>query len=148
MSRYPFAAAFLTFALFAGCDSGSSTASNDGTPSTGHGVDPAVIGTWRGIPGTAGSLDTVRITADSLVSTWAFSLGPAPKVGITFYAVAGTNGKAGRMGTTNGQTVRDNVTYEYILSADTLLMEFQISDVYDTIVNRASSQTHSFVRAN
>lgn len=152
MKRFPLAVVCLALAFLAGCDS---TGSNGGSPASGPGVDPALIGTWRGIPGTSSALDTARITADSVVSTWTipgggstvhlYSIYPG-KYGTTFYAVAGTNGKAGRMGTTTGQGARDNVTFEYIFSHDTLLLEAQNSATYDTIVDRSSTNTHAVVR--
>lgn len=140
----------------AGCGSNSSTSPNDPSTSAAR-VDTAVIGTWVGIPGTSSASDSVRITKDSLISTWtygdgstshAWSLYPVALSGAWFYAKPGQGGKAGRMGTSNGQTVRDNVTYEYILSQDTLYLELQSSDQYDTLVDRTSSLTHALLRQN
>jgi len=157
VTRFPIVVAVLALAFLAGCNSGSSTTPNIEQPIF-MGVDSALIGTWRGIPGTSSDLDTARITTDSLVSTWTFpgggstthmfSLGPVALSGAKLYAVAGVNGKAGQMGLSNGQTVRNNVTFEYIFSHDTLLLESQNSDVYDTIVDRTSSSTHALVRVN
>ena len=124
-----FAFAALSLCLCA-CDSSTSSGSDSGT--SGASVDAAVIGTWKGVSGT-GIGDTLTINKDSL--TWPGCMGVGPnKFGGRFYA------KDGKMGLTTGQGT-PGVAYEYLVSGDTLWMEFQNLSVapVDGVVDRSKS---------
>lgn len=146
MHRIPLLLATCAAALLAGCDSASSEELAPGGGSVVAQVDIGVIGTWYGVPGTNSASDTVRIDADSLVYIGGFSLGPT-KFGSWFYATAGTGAAAGRMGITNGQTTTVNVTYEYLVSGDTLWMEFQNLAVADPDGRLDRSKSEAFLKA-
>lgn len=125
---FGFAFAALSLCLSA-CD--SSTSSDSG--SSGATVDATVIGTWKGASGLDVG-DTLTITKDSLTLTSEYggmSLGPT-KFGAHFYA------KDGKMGLTTGSGT-DNVSYEYLVSGDTLWMEFQLTASPDGQIDRSKS---------
>ena len=114
------------------CDSSTSSSNSD---ASGASVDAAVIGTWKGVSGTDIG-DTLTITKDSMALTSEYggmSLGPT-KLGARFYA------KDGKMGLTTGQGT-PGVAYEYLVSGDTLWMEFQNLSVapVDGVVDRSKS---------
>lgn len=125
-----FAFAALSLSLCA-CD--SSTSSDSG--SSGASVDAAVIGTWKGVSGTEVG-DTLTINKDSLSLTSEYGgMGIGPnKLGGRFYA------QDGKMGITTGQGT-PGVAYEYLISGDTLWMEFQNLAVapVDGVVDRTKS---------
>jgi len=111
------------------CDSSTSSSNSD---ASGASVDAAVIGTWKGVSGTDVG-DTLTINKDSL--TWPGYMGIGPTtLGARFYA------KDGKMGLTTGQGT-PGVAYEYLISGDTLWMEFQNLSVApaDGVVNRLKS---------
>lgn len=121
-----FAFAFAALSLcFCACDSSTSSGSDSGAS-----VDVAVIGTWKGVSGS-GVGDTLTITKDSL--TWPGYMGIGPnKFGGRFYA------KDGKMGLTTGQGT-PGVAYEYLISGDTLWMEFQFTATSDGQIDRSKS---------
>jgi hypothetical protein len=128
----PLGFAFATLALcLCACD--SSTSSNSGSSSAS--VDAAVIGTWKGVAGVSAG-DTLTINKDSLSLTSEYGgMGIGPnKFGGRFYA------QDGKMGTTTGQGT-PGVAYEYLISGDTLWMEFQNLAVapVDGVVDRTKS---------
>jgi len=123
-----FAFAALSLCLCA-CDSSTSSSNSD---ASGASVDAAVIGTWKGVSGTDVG-DTLTINKDSLTWPGYMSIGPTT-LGARFYA------KDGKMGLTTGQGT-PGVAYEYLVSGDTLWMEFQNLSVapVDGVVDRSKS---------
>jgi hypothetical protein len=108
---------------------GSSTESGDPASPNGSsrfGVSDSLIGRWKGIAGTSGELDTIQITMDSMSGVWTTGTSTSawpttlrPYSDAKFYA------HHGRMGMTNGMTVIDNVSFEYMFRGETLYVELQ-----------------------
>jgi hypothetical protein len=154
-NRLALVAALATFAAVTGCDSstgGSGASSGNGNPSTNSrfGVTDSLLGSWKGIAGTSSALDSVTITKDSMTGFWTtgtsrmtYPTTLKPYSDAKFYA------HGGRMGLTNGMTVSDNVSFEYVFSGDTLFVELMGSLQPDGKVDRSSTGanfTHGWLR--
>jgi len=135
-----------------GCESstggGGAGDSSTSAASSRFGVTDSVVGRWKGIPGTSSASDTFSVTKDSLVGIWSVTSGT---VGQTLkpYSDAKFYAHGGRMGLTNGMTVSDNVTFEYVFSGDTLFVELMGSLAPDGKVDRTASGaffTHGWLR--
>jgi len=127
LTKFAGLAALATTIILAGCS--SSTGSGEPTSpsnSSRFGVSDSLVGRWKGIAGTSGGLDTVLITKDSMSGVWTTGASTSawpttlkPYSDAKFYA------HNGRMGMTNGMTVIDNVSFEYLFRGDTLYVELQ-----------------------
>lgn len=153
--KHPFLLAALLGLGLAACDDDagiSGTICGDGSNATASGascgatgasdrfkVVDTVIGTWVSLGGVWEG-DTVVITKDSM--DWKEGSGGLypTKLGLRFYAYGGN------MGLTVGQG-KDNVTYEYQKSGDTLWLEMQnLSDrPYDGRVDRSLNATFALL---
>ena len=135
-----------------GCDSstgtgGSSGSGGGGKVSSRFGVTDSVLGRWVGIAGTSSASDTFLITKDSLSGIWSVGENGTVRQSLFPYSDAKFYAHHGRMGTTNGMTVEDNVSFEYVFSGDTLFLELMGSLQPNGSVDRGNEWfTHALLK--